>query len=203
MKSILCDVLHNGKSIPVDINREYREMLAKILQSNLYKKEYQPLRKVSASLTFDYIVKSLNILENRKQVNKHITRIIYMLNNQDILMKGSTSVKAKSKQMQFIEQKTLISIIEEKRMEDEKKSGKEKKGGKEKKKFTINEKFKETIREEFNKKMTSNFKGYIPKTPVQFKNLLYFVYDIKNKNASSRGDEVAEPIQTIEQVPFN
>lgn len=203
MKSILCDVLHNGKSIPVDINREYREMLAKILQSNLYKKEYQPLRKVSASLTFDYIVKSLNILENRKQVNKHITRIIYMLNNQDILMKGSPSVKAKSKQMQFIEQKTLISIIEEKRMEDEKKSGKEKKGGKEKKKFTINEKFKETIREEFNKKMTSNFKGYIPKTPVQFKNLLYFVYDIKNKNASSRGDEVAEPIQTIEQVPFN
>ena len=114
-----------------------------------------------------------------------------MLNNQDILMKGSTSVMAKSKQMQFIEQKTLISIIEEKRMEDEKK------------RFTISEKFKETIREEFNKKMTSDFKGYIPKTPVQFKNLLYLVYDIKNRNAKSRDDEVAEPIQTIEQVPFN
>ena len=191
MKGILCDVLHNGRPIPDDINSEHREMLAKILQSNLYKKEYQPLRKVSASLTFDYIVKALNILENRKKVNKHITRIIYMLNNQDILMKGSTSVKAKSKQMQFIEQKTLISIIEEKRMEDEKK------------RFTISEKFKETIREEFNKKMTSDFKGYIPKTPVQFKNLLYLVYDIKNRNAKSRDDEVAEPIQTIEQVPFN
>lgn len=203
MKGILCDVLHNGRPIPDDINSEHREMLAKILQSNLYKKEYQPLRKVSASLTFDYIVKALNILENRKKVNKHITRIIYMLNNQDILMKGSTSVKAKSKQMQFIEQKTLISIIEEKRMEDEKKSGKEKKNGEKRKRFTINEKFKETIREEFNKKMTSDFKGYIPKSPVQFNNLLRFVYDIKNTNASSRKDEIAEPIQTIEQVPFN
>ena len=190
MKGILCDVLHSGKSIPVDIDREYREMLAKILQSNLYKKEYQPLHKVSSSLTFDYIVKALNTLEDRKQVNKHITRIIYMLNNQDILTKGATSVKAKNKQVQFMEQKTLISIIEEK------------KNGNENKKFTVNDKFKETIREAFNNKMASIVTGYTPKTPVQFKNLLYLVYEIKNRNASSREDEVAKPIVTIEQVPF-
>ena len=190
MKGILCDVLHNGKAIPADIDDEYRQMLASILQSSLYKKEYQPLHDTSASLTFDYIIKALNILEDRKQVNKHITRIIYMLNNQDILAKGATSVKAKKKQIQFEEQKALISIIEGKRT------------GKKDKKLTIGKTFKKTILEEFNKKMSSLIKGYTPKTDTQLKHLLYSVYVIKNRNASSRDDEVAELITTIEQVPF-
>ena len=190
LKGILYDVLHNGKDIPVDIDNEYRQMLYIVKHSNLYKKEYLPLIKVSSALTLDYIVKTLNILKDRKQVNKHITRIIYMQNNQDIILKGATSVKAKAKLIQFDEQKTLISIIEGK------------KNGNENKKFTANDKFKETIRKEFNNQMASIVPGYIPKSPVQFKNLLYFVYEIKNRNASSREDEVAKPIITIEQVPF-
>ena len=190
LKGILYDVLHNDKDIPVDIDNEYRQMLYMVKHSNLYKKEYLPLIKVSSALTLDYIIKALNILKDRKQVNKHITRIIYMQNNQDIILKGATSVKAKAKLIQFDEQKTLISIIEGK------------KNGNENKKFTANDKFKETIRKEFNNQMASIVPGYIPKSPVQFKNLLYFVYEIKNRNASSREDEVAKPIITIEQVPF-
>ena len=50
--------------------------------------------------------------------------------------------------------------------------------------------------------MTSVYKGYTPKTPTQFKHLLYSVYVIKNRHASSRKDELGEPITTIEQVPF-
>ena len=202
MKGILCDVLHNGKPNPNDIDDGYREMLAKILQSSLYKKEYQPLQKISSSLTFDYIVKALNILNGRKDVNKHISRIIYMQNNQDIMSRGITSVKAKAKLIQFEEQKVLISIIEEKRNEANAKA--KAKGTKETKTkyFTINNDFKETTLKEFNKRMASVVGGYTSKTPTQFKHLLYSIYVIKNRHASSRTDELGELITTIEQVPF-
>lgn len=187
MKGILFDVLHNGRPIPNDIDDGYREMLAKILQSNLYKKEYQPLQKISSSLTFDYIVKALNILNGRKEVNKHISRIIYMQNNQDIMSRGTVSVKAKAKLIQFEEQKILISIIEEKRKEKNTHS-------------TINDQFIGPLLKEFNKRTAS--KGYAPKTSTQLRHLLYSMYVIKNRHASSRKDELGELITTIEQVPF-
>lgn len=190
MKGILIRVLHNGKSIPNDIDNEYQKMLSQIQQSSLYKKEYQPLHKVSDSLTLDYIVKVLNILKDRKQVNKHISRIIYMLNNQTIILKGGPSVKADAKTVQFIEQQTLISIIESKREKTKTKN------------FTINNDFKEAILKEFNQQMSVNIKGYTPKTSTQIKHLLYSVYVIKNRHSSSRSDELAELITTIEQVPF-
>lgn len=189
MKNILCDVLHNGRPISNDIDDMYREMLAAILQSSLYKKEYLPLKKVSPDLTFDYIIKALNILADRRQVNKHITRIIYMLNNQDIKLKGRVSVKAKAKLIQFEEQKALISLIEEKR------------NGNDKKKLTIGDDFKKTMPKAFNQKMASVINGYTPKSNAQFMHLLYSVYVIKNRH-SSRKEEVAELITTIEQVPF-
>ena len=189
MKGILCDVLHNGKPNPNDIDAGYREMLAKILQSKLYKKEYQPLQKISPILTFDYIVKALNILNGWREVNKHISRIIYMQNNLDIMLRESTSVKAKAKLIQFEEQKVLISIIKEKR------NGKNTC-------FTINDQFNDSILKEFNKRMASVVKGYTPKTLTQFKHLLYSMYVIKNRHAPSRPDELGELITTIEQVPF-
>ena len=125
-----------------------------------------------------------------------------MQNNQDIMSRGITSVKAKAKLIQFEEQKVLISIIEEKRNEANAKA--KAKGTKETKTkyFTINNDFKETTLKEFNKRMASVVEGYTSKTPTQFKHLLYSIYVIKNRHASSRTDELGELITTIEQVPF-
>lgn len=198
-KALLCDCLHNGKSIPNNIDGGCRKMLSAIKQSNLYKKEYQPLQKVSSSLTFDYIVKALNILNGRRQVNKHILRIICMQNNLDIISKEAMPPKAKDKRMRFEEQKVLISIIREKRKEA---NAKDKAKEDKVKYFTINNSFMETTLEEFNKRMASVVTGYTPKTPTQFMHLLYSMYVIKNRHASSRQDELGELITTIEQVPF-
>lgn len=190
-KTILYDVLHNGYDVPADIDNEYRESLSKIKQSSLNKKEYQLLRKAYTSLTFDYIVKALNILESPRKVNEHIDRIIRMQNNIAIISKGDAPFKTKKNIMKFNEQKILISIIDERRKNDGKET-----------KFTISEKFLNSILEEFNLKMKSINKGYTPKSRAQIKHMLYDVYIIINRDIKSREPQLGKLITTIEDVPF-
>ena len=189
-KDILCNVLHHGKSIPTDLDNEQRKMLAEILQSNLYKKEYKSLRKLSDIFTFDYIIKVLNFAESEKDTNKHIKRLEYLLINQAIERKGALPFQSKTMKMQFTEQSTLISIVNERK----KSSGT--------KKFTLNDSFMDSLNQEFNARMATLIPKYKPKSKTQFKNLLFFVYIIINQNSKSRKPELTEPILSIDDVPF-
>lgn len=190
MKDTLCNILHYGRSIPADLEDEQRKMIAEILQSRIYKKEYKSLQKLSGTLTFDYIVKTLNFTRSEKETNKHIKRLEYMLINQAIERNGTLPFSNKAMQMQFNEQKTLISIIQERK----KSSGT--------KKFTINDSFMESLNKEFNEKMTASMPKYKPKSKTQFKNLLFYVYIIINQNSKSRKPELTEPILSVDDVPF-
>lgn len=190
-KDILCDVLHYEKTIPIDLDRDTKEKLASLVQSNLYKKEYKVLRKLSDILTFDYIVKVLANSKNAKSTNKHIKRIEYMLINQAIARNGSMPFSTKSMKIQFTEQSTLISVVNKRKQA----SGT--------KKFTLNESFMDSLNQEFNKAMQNTIPSYKPKSSTQFKNLLYHVYNVINQNSKSRKPELAEPILSIDDVPFD
>lgn len=190
IKDVLCNVLHYDKVIPTDLKNEQRTMIAEILQSKLYSKEYKALRKLSDTLTFDYIIKVLNFASSEKETKKHIKRLEYMLINQAIERKGALPFSNKTMQMQFTEQKTLITIINERK----KSTGT--------KKFTINDSFMNSLNQEFNKKMALQVPIYKYKSKTQFKNLLYFVYIIINQNSKSRKPELTTPILSIDDVPF-
>ena len=166
-------------------------MIASILQSNVYKKEYKALQKLSTILTFDYIIKVINCYESSKQVNKHITRLESMLINQSI-MRSDSSMPFSSKKMhvQYTSQKTLISILTKKH---------ETEGVK---KFTVNDKFIESVMSEYNTEIKKTLKTAKPLSKVQFKNLLGYTYQIENRDSKSRKPEVTEPILSVEDVPF-
>ena len=190
-KDLLCNIMHYGAKIPVDMPEMERQMIASILQSNVYKKEYKALQKLSTILTFDYIIKVINCYESNKQVNKHITRLESMLINQSI-MRSDSSMPFSSKKMhvQYSSQKTLISILTKKH---------ETEGVK---KFTVNDKFIESVMSEYNTEIKKTLKTAKPLSKVQFKNLLGYTYQIENRDSKSRKPEVTEPILSVEDVPF-
>lgn len=191
-RSILYDVLHSDQQMPNNgLNDMQRGMMAELLQSRLYKKEYRDLKKLSSIITFDYIIKVLNFAKEEKDTNKHIKRLKYMIINQAI-QRNDTQLpfRNSSMNMQFKEQQTLITIINKRK----KSTGT--------KKFTITDKFMESLNQEFNSRMTDSFPTYKPKSSVQFRNLLNFTYVIINKNIASRKPELTEPILSLEDVPF-
>lgn len=189
-KEILCSVLHEGNNIPISLDREYSIQMSKVFQSRLYKNEYKLLQNASKSLTFDYIVKALNSLPDEKSTRKYEKRLKYVLFNQAIARGDTLPLATKAMKLQFTEQKTLISVID-----DMKKSTGTKK-------FAVNDSFMDSTRKEFNDRMASGFKGYITKSKTQFKNLLYSVYLVINQNIKSRKPEVTELILDVKDVPF-
>lgn len=192
-KDILCDVLHNGRSIPIDLDDGLRKMLSEILQSRLYK-EYKDLKALSTTLTFDYIIKVLNFVKNERDTNKHIKRLKYMFINQSIVLKGALPFSSKPMQMQFTEQKVLIDIINGRK----KAKGK----GKEIKNITLSKGAMESLCKEFNEKMSAIIPSYAPMAKTPFKNLVYSVYIIINQNSKSREPELTELILKVDDVPF-
>ena len=189
-KEVLCGVLHERKNIPINLDKEYSIRISKVLQSRLYKNEYKLLQKASSSMSFDYIIKALNSLDDEKSTRKYEKRLKYVLFNQTIARGGTLPIATKAMKMQFTEQKTLISVIDDMK----KASGT--------KNFTINDHFMSSTREEFNGRMASVIQGYTPKSKTQFKNLLYSVYIVINQNIKSRKPELAELILDVKDVPF-
>ncbi len=191
-RSILYDVLHSDQSIPNNgLDDVQRKMISELLQSNLYKREYKSLKKLSSTITFDYIIKVLNFAKKEKDTNKHIKRLEYMIINQAI-QRNDTQLPFRngSMYMQFKEQQTLITIINDRKQSTGTK------------KFTVTDKFIEDLTQEFNSKMTDSFPKYNAMSSVTFKHLLEFTYIIINKNSATRKPELTEPIMDLKDVPF-
>lgn len=198
-KEIVKDVLHKKKKIPLSLEEGQRKMLTDILQSSLYKKEYELLKSFSV-MTFDNTVEALTHCANKSDTNKYVRKIRCMISNQTISTQTGNdqtdkqSVKPPFKGnkflMEFTEQKTLISIINER---------KKAKGAK---KLTLSDTAMDSLREEFNSRMKKIIPNYTPKGVVKFKELLYSIYIVINKNISSRKPELTELILDVKDIPF-
>lgn len=191
-RDILCDVLHNDRKIPLSLEEGQRKMLSEIMQSSLYKKEYMSLRKIPI-MTFDYIVRALNNCASESGTNKYIRKLKCMLNNQYIMKGEETPFRDKGVQMQLTEQKTLISLVNDR---------KHAKGEKEIKNLSLSEPAVEKLRGEYNRRMKKILPAYTPKGVKKFNELLESVYIIINRNISSRDPELTELILDIKDVPF-
>lgn len=189
-KDILCDVLHHSKKIPADLDKQQREMLSDIIQSKLYKKEYLSVKKSSPAVTFDYIIKVLNFYKSERDISAHCRRLDRLYINKKIAKEGKLPLATKGMRMQFTEQSTLISVINDR---------KQSKGSR---KLTLSDTFMESLRDEYNRRMKEIIPAYTPKGEKKFKELLYSVYIVINKDIKSRKPELTELILRIEDVPF-
>lgn len=189
LKEIVEDVLHKKKKIPLSLEEGQRKMLTDIIQSSLYKKEYTLLKSFPV-MTFEDIVKALNHCAKESDTNKYARKIRCMLNNRNISKSEEPPFNDKRFLVQFTEQKTLISIINER------------KKAKGTKKLTLSDTAMDSLREEFNSRMKKIIPNYTPKGVVKFKELLYSVYIVINKNISSRKPELTELILNVKDIPF-
>lgn len=189
LKDTVEDVLHKKGKIPLTLEEGQRKMLTDILQSSLYKKEYTLLKNFPV-MTCEDIVKALNHCAKESDTNKYARKIRCMLNNRNISKSEEPPFNDKRFLMQFTEQKTLISIINER------------KKAKGTKKLTLSDTAMDSLREEFNSRMKKIIPNYTPKGVVKFKELLYSVYIVINKNISSRKPELTELILNVKDIPF-
>lgn len=189
LKDTVEDVLHKKGKIPLTLEEGQRKMLTDILQSSLYKKEYTLLKSFPV-MTCEDIVKALNHCAKESDTNKYARKIRCMLNNRNISKSEEPPFNDKRFLMQFTEQKTLISIINER------------KKAKGTKKLTLSDTAMDSLREEFNSRMKEIIPNYTPKGVVKFKELLYSVYIVINKNISSRKPELTELILDVKDIPF-
>lgn len=189
LKDTVEDVLHKKGKIPLTLEEGQRKMLTDILQSSLYKKEYTLLKNFPV-MTCEDIVKALNHCAKESDTNKYARKIRCMLNNRNISKSEEPPFNDKRFLMQFTEQKTLISIINER------------KKAKGTKKLTLSDTAMDSLREEFNSRMKKIIPNYTPKGVVKFKELLYSVYIVINKNISSRKPELTELILSVKDIPF-
>lgn len=191
-RSILCDVLHNDQKIPVDLDWEQRKMLSDIKQSRLYKKRYTTLKKSHPDITFDYIIKVLNFYKSDKEINAHCRRLNRLYINQELKRVKNLALSTKEMQVQFTEQSTLISIINERKN----------KRTKETKKLSLSSIAMNSLRTEFNNRMKKVIPTYTSKGESKFDELLKSVYIVINQNIASRDPELTELILDIKDVPF-
>lgn len=189
LKDTVEDVLHKKGKIPLTLEEGQRKMLTDILQSSLYKKEYTLLKNFPV-MTCEDIVKALNHCAKESDTNKYARKIRCMLNNRNISKSEEPPFNDKRFLVQFTEQKTLISIINER------------KKAKGTKKLTLSDTAMDSLREEFNSRMKKIIPNYTPKGVVKFKELLYSVYIVINKNISSRKPELTELILNVKDIPF-
>lgn len=158
LKDTVEDVLHKKGKIPLTLEEGQRKMLTDILQSSLYKKEYTLLKNFPV-MTCEDIVKALNHCAKESDTNKYARKIRCMLNNRNISKSEEPPFNDKRFLMQFTEQKTLISIINER------------KKAKGTKKLTLSDTAMDSLREEFNSRMKKIIPNYTPKGVVKFKRL--------------------------------
>lgn len=165
-------------------------MLSDIIQSKLYKKEYLSVKKSSPAVTFDYIIKVLNFYKSERDISAHCRRLDRLYINKKIAKEGKLPLATKGMRMQFTEQSTLISVINDR---------KQSKGSR---KLTLSDTFMESLRDEYNRRMKEIIPAYTPKGEKKFKELLYSVYIVINKDIKSRKPELTELILSVEDVPF-